>query len=82
MSYMNGRSSPFAPPADPHTAILVNHEGRIAKLEAKSDSKPRLHIQVEWTSVIIAAGILAAAAAGKIAWADALPSIVSKLAGH
>lgn len=80
--HMNGRSSPFAPPADPHTAILVNHEGRIAKLEAKADFKPLHRIQVDWPSVIIAAGVLAAAAAGKIAWADALPSIVSKLAGH
>ncbi len=78
---MNGRSSPLAPPADPHTAILVNHEGRIAKLEARSEQPSPRRAQVDWTSVIIAAGILGAAAAGKVAWADALPSI-TKLVGH
>lgn len=43
------------------------------------ETRPRL--TVDWPSLLIACGLLGAAAAGKVAWADALPSI-TKLVGH
>ena len=43
------------------------------------ETRPKL--SVDWPSLLIACAILAAAAAGKVAWADALPSI-TKLVGH
>lgn len=93
MSYMNGRFTPTAPPPD-HTAILVQMSGQIG--EVRSDVKAIKERQqaiekkvenlkptkpTDWITVLIGGSILAAAAAGKITWAEALPSL-TKLVGH
>lgn len=94
--HMNGRSTPFAPHADT-TAILVQMSGQIGEIkgDVKAIRERQRHIEkivteqgrsssrqpLDWVSILVAASILAAAAAGKVTWADALPS-VTKLVGH
>lgn len=94
--HMNGRRSPTIHPPDT-TAILVEMSGQIGEIrgDVKAIKDRQRHIErtlteqgrsssrqpLDWVSILVAAGILAAAAAGKVTWADALPS-VTKLVGH
>jgi len=75
---MNGHPGPVSP-AD-HTSILIGFalrlgrlEGRVERMEARRDTPPPAR---DWLTIVVGAGILAAAAAGKITWADALPSLL------
>jgi hypothetical protein len=83
--HMNGKSSHTWPPD--HTSILVQMAGdvgeikgevrqinqRVAKLE---DRKPPSRPLSEYIPPALGLIILAAATAGKVTWADALPSIL------
>ena len=83
--HMNGKSSHTWPPD--HTSILVQMAGdvgeikgevrqinhRVAKLE---DRKPPSRPLSEYIPPALGLIILAAAAAGKVTWQEALPSIL------
>lgn len=89
--HMNGRSWPTSQPPD-HTSILVQIAGdvgeiraevrevnkRVAKLEER---KPDRRPLSEYIPPALGLIILAAAAAGKVTWQEALPSILG-LAGR
>ena len=80
---MNGSPYPSLPP-DP-TPILVHIAGKVGKIEAKVEAiEKRLDRRrplSDYLTPAIGAVILAAAAAGKITWQEALPSILGLVGG-
>lgn len=81
---MNG--SPYHFPPDP-TPILVHIAGKVGKIEAKVEAiEKRMDRQrrplSDYLTPAIGAVILAAAAAGKITWQEALPSILGLVGGR
>lgn len=87
MTYINGRSTPTAPQPD-HTAILVHMSGQLGEVRAdvkaikqrqqeieQTVKELRPKTSIDWPAVAVAAALLGAAAAGKVTWAEALPSI-------
>jgi hypothetical protein len=84
--HMNGHRGPVPPPD--HTSILVDMSGRIGRLEgavtytakAVDRIERRLHSPPaptrDWLHYLLGALILGSAAAGKVTWQDALPSLL------
>lgn len=72
-----------------HTVGRIEHRQRQIQDEVHEvktrvsvlESIPTRTLNVDWPSLLIACCLLAAAAAGKVAWNDVLPSIF-KLGGH
>ena len=91
MQRMNGHQHPQAMD---HTPILMHIAGKLGHIEARqmvliadvrdlkrSASKPVGRPMYEWIALLISVAGLAAAVAGKITWAEALPSLTG-LVGH
>ncbi len=75
----NGHHGPVAP-AD-HTSILIGFALRLGRLEGKIDRMDRQQHHKpppsrDWVTILIGMVILFSAAAGKVTWADALPSVM------
>lgn len=81
---MNG--SPRPTPSDP-TPILVRIAAKVGRIEAKVEAiekrldKPQRPLS-DYLTPAIGAIILGAAAAGKITWAEALPSLLGLVGGR
>lgn len=83
---MHPNGHPAYHPSDP-TPILVHIAGKVGKIEAKVEAiekrmDRRQRPLSEYITPAIGAVILAAAAAGKITWSDALPSILGLVGGR
>ena len=75
---MNGHHHGQVPPPD-HTSIMVGFALRIGRLEGAVFSA-RKHPQKDWATLGVGLAILASAAAGKVTWSDALPSLLGLVA--
>lgn len=85
---MNGHHGPV--PGPDHTSILVDMSGRlgrieggmvhmfraVTRIEGRMDQPPTPTPRRDWLTLAIGMVILASAAAGKVAWSDALPSLL------
>lgn len=94
---MNGSPHPLLHQAVDHTPILVHIASRVGRIEARQTGlvedireikadvsklqRPRRPL-AEYITPAIGAAILAAAAAGKITWAEALPSLLGLVGGR
>lgn len=74
---VNGHHGPVPPPD--HTSILIGLALRVGRLEGVVFQKQAP--SRDWLTLAAAIAILGSAAAGKITWSDALPSILG-LAGR
>lgn len=69
----------LVPPPD-HTAILISFALRLGRIEGRLDRMDGQQYKPppnrDWLTLVVGLAIVAAAAAGKITWADALPSLL------
>lgn len=76
--HMNGHHGPVPPPD--HTSILIGLALRVGRLEGAVFKGRNQPPQRDWLTLIVGLGILGSAAAGKVAWSDALPSLLGLVA--
>ncbi len=83
MHSLNGRRGPVQPPD--HTSILVHIAGQVGEIRADVREVKRRVAKIEdgkerpfsdYLPMLTGAVILAAAAAGKVSWQEALPSVL------
>ncbi len=77
--HMNGHHGPV--PGPDHTSILVGIASRLGRVEQKVDDLARRidgrrMPYAEWVAPVLCSLVLGAAAAGKVTWAEALPTVL------
>jgi len=92
---INGHHHKSVPPPDRTTEILVDLSGRIGRVEGVANLTAQAVHRIErhlhspqvtsqpprdWLTLIVGIGILASAAAGKVTWSEALPSLLGLVA--
>lgn len=77
MGYMNGHHGPVLPPD--HTSIMFTIASTLGRLDAKMDlllASKRSTVLQDMGPYVAGMVILASAAAGKVTWSEALPSLL------